>query len=227
MPQTGPKTPLAPVARRKAMQLLKAIHEKTGGRGRGVRDVTELESGLTPEESRGAWTDLLSLGLIERFSQEFTARLSPAGVDFIDSGRLLAESTLQPANSRKVFIVRGYDTGAREAVAQFVEEIDFRAIMLDDPAQQGRTIMEQVEAHGEADFAIVLLAPSDLGSAPSLHILMELGYFLGRLGRTKVCALAIDSAMNLPADLAGVVLESFDPSGGWKSTLRRKLHGER
>src|SRR6185369_10479000 len=67
-PLTGDPTaglPLSRNAHRIAMKLLSAIYEKTGGRSRGVRDVTELETGLTAKAARDAWRDLLGQGLIE------------------------------------------------------------------------------------------------------------------------------------------------------------------
>jgi hypothetical protein len=217
----------SPNARGKAMRLLRAIYEKTHGRGRAVRDVTELATDLTDDDAKAAWRVLLDLGLLERFSQDYVARISRAGVEFIDSGQLLAE---EAELTRKVFIVRGPDTEAREAVLRFVEEIGFRAVLLQDQADPGKTIMEQVERLGDVYFAAVLLTPDDLGSSagaaefrPRMNVLMELGYFLGRLGRGKVCAFAISSAMDLPSDLAGVALQPFDAFGGWKSALSRVL----
>jgi len=42
------------------MRLLNAIYDKTGGRGRGVKDVTELDTTLTEEEAKAAWRDLIA-----------------------------------------------------------------------------------------------------------------------------------------------------------------------
>ncbi|MDA8089955.1 MAG: nucleotide-binding protein [Nitrospiraceae bacterium] len=133
--------------------------------------------------------------------------------------------------SRKVFIVHGHDEGAREAVARFLEKIGFQAIILHEQPNQGRTVIEKVEAHGEVGFAIVLLTPDDegckVGDKPRLrprqNTLLELGYFIGRLGRSKVCTLATSKTMELPTDFAGVVWENFDMSGAWKQALGREL----
>lgn len=142
------------------------------------------------------------------------------------------ESATEPAaRPRKVFIVHGHDDGAREAVARFAERIGFDAIILKEQANQGRTIIEKIEAHGDVGFAIVLLTPDDVGSKageeprprPRQNVLLELGYFIGRLGRPNVCALSTDSKMEIPTDFAGVVWEAFDSSGGWKQALGREL----
>jgi predicted nucleotide-binding protein len=142
----------------------------------------------------------------------------------------LSEGTA-PKISRKVFIVHGHDEGAREAVARFFDKIGFQAIILHEQANQGRTVIEKVEAHGDVGFAIVLLTPDDVGCKagdepkprPRQNVLLELGYFIGRLGRAKVCTLVTDSEIEWPSDFAGVVWERFDAAGAWKAALGREL----
>lgn len=137
---------------------------------------------------------------------------------------------LKPQLSRKVFIVHGHDDGAREMVARFLERIGLEAIILHEQANQGRTVIEKVVAHGDVGFAVVLLTPDDEGCVkggtpeprPRQNVLLELGYFIGRLGRDKVCALK-RGALEIPSDFAGVVWEQMDNNGGWKQSLAREL----
>jgi|SRR5208283_205531 len=132
--------------------------------------------------------------------------------------------------SRKVFVVHGHDEGARETVARFLEQLGFEPIILHEQANQGRTIIEKVEAHGDVGFAIVLLTPDDegcqKGGTPQprarQNVLLELGYFIGRLGRKHVCALKRGD-VEIPSDFGGVVYETYDSSGGWKQALGREL----
>ena len=134
-----------------------------------------------------------------------------------------------PATS-KIFIVHGHDEGARQTVARFIERIGFEAIILSEQANQGRTIIEKIEAHDDVGFAVVLLTPDDVGgkTADSLrprarqNVLLELGYFIARLGRTRVCALA-KGELEIPTDFAGVVWEPLDDGGAWKTALAREL----
>jgi predicted nucleotide-binding protein len=135
------------------------------------------------------------------------------------------------AECRKVFVVHGHEDGPREAVARFLERIDFEPIILHEQANRGRTVIEKVEAHGDVGFAVVLLTPDDEGCLkgekpqprPRQNVLLELGYFAGRLGRANVCALKVGD-MELPSDFGGVVWEKFDgTAGGWKSALAREL----
>lgn len=105
-----------------------------------------------------------------------------------------ATATLSP----KIFIVHGHDEGARQAVARFIEHIGFEAIILSEQANQGRTVIEKIEAHSDVGFAVVLLTADDVGgkTADSLrprarqNVLLELGYFMAKLGRGRVCTLA-------------------------------------
>lgn len=135
--------------------------------------------------------------------------------------------------SRKVFIVHGHDGAAKHEVARFVDTIGLEAIILHEQANEGRTIIEKVEAYGsEVGFAIILLTPDDEGakrgdslrSRPRQNVVMELGYFIGKLGRKNVCALKAGDDMDLPSDILGVVWERFEPEGqGWKMSLAREL----
>ena len=130
--------------------------------------------------------------------------------------------------SRRVFVVHGHDDGSREMVARFLERIGFEAVILHEQANQGRTVIEKVEAHGDVGFAVVLLTPDDegcvRGGVPEprarQNVILELGYFIGRLGRGKVCALK-RGALEIPSDYAGVVYESMD--GNWQQALGREL----
>jgi predicted nucleotide-binding protein len=140
------------------------------------------------------------------------------------------ETVLKQPFSRKIFIVHGHDDGARETVARFVERIGLEAVILHEQANQGRTIIEKVVANSDVGFAVVLLTPDDEGCVKGgepeprarQNVLLELGYFIGRLGRDKVCALK-RGTLEIPSDFAGVVWETMDSNGGWKSALAREL----
>lgn len=132
--------------------------------------------------------------------------------------------------SRKVFVVHGHDEAAREKIARFLERLDFEPIILHEQASRGRTVIEKVEAHSGVGFAVVLLTPDDEGCEKGgtprprarQNVVLELGYFLGRLGRTHVCALKRGD-VEIPSDFEGVVYVGFDNSDGWKQTLGREL----
>jgi hypothetical protein len=138
----------------------------------------------------------------------------------------------RPKPSRKVFIVHGHEGEPREAVAGFLRKIDFVPVILHEQLNQGRTIVEKFEDHSDVDFAVVLLTPDDVGSPKGgaqqprarQNVILELGYFIGKLGRQNVCAIK-SGDVEIPSDIFGVVWTDFDNHGAWKAALARELEG--
>jgi len=132
--------------------------------------------------------------------------------------------------SDKVFIVHGQETDPSNAVARFLQDIGLTPVVLHEQVNRGLTVIEKVEANSDVGFAVVLLTPDDMGGLkgqapeprPRQNVVLELGYFLGKLGRSKVCALKRGN-MEIPSELAGVVWEPMDERGGWKLALAREL----
>ncbi|WP_097306379.1 TIR domain-containing protein [Pseudomonas chlororaphis] len=132
-------------------------------------------------------------------------------------------------NSDRVFVVHGHDEGARESVARFLEKLGLEPIILHEQANRGRTVIEKIEGHRDVGFAVVLLTPDDQGCVKGgqleprarQNVLLELGYFLGYLGRDRVCALK-RGQVEIPSDFAGVVWTSMNDEG-WKQALSREL----
>jgi predicted nucleotide-binding protein len=130
----------------------------------------------------------------------------------------------------RIFIVHGHEDAPREAVARFIQALGFQPIILHETPNEGRTVIEKVEAHGDVGFAVVLLTPDDQGCVKGgtpeprarQNVVLELGYFIGRLGRNRVCALK-RGELEIPSDFGGVVYEPFDAAGGWKQKLGREL----
>lgn len=138
------------------------------------------------------------------------------------------------AASRKVFVVHGRDEGARETVARLLERLDFEPIILAEQASEGRTLIEKFEDKAlEVGFAVVLLSPDDFAVGPERgelpgepnrarqNVILELGYFMGKLGRSNVAALYKPGA-ELPSDIHGLVYVRFD-GDGWKFELAKEL----
>jgi predicted nucleotide-binding protein len=169
-----------------------------------------------------------SIALLEQAIESLQERLAEAG-----PASVAARSVPAKVMSRKVFVVHGHEEAARESVARFLERLDFDAIILHEQASRGRTVIEKVEAHSDVGFAVVLLTPDDVGCvkggtpAPRArqNVVLELGYFVGRLGRTHVCALK-RGEVEIPSDFDGVVYVDFDSPGAWKQALGRELAAE-
>ena len=132
---------------------------------------------------------------------------------------------------RSAFIVHGRDGHPREAVARFLERIGFRAVVLHEQPNGGQTIIEKFERHGNVGFAVVLLTPDDVGGLAGdagqrprarQNVILELGYFIGKLGRSRVVALKAGD-IELPSDFVGVAYQEFDAGGGWQRQLAGEL----
>ncbi len=160
----------------------------------------------------------------------------------------LSRSTLDPAsthkekiantqctvNSKKVFLVHGHDVSAREYVARFLEKLQLTPVILHEQANEGRTIIEKFEAHTDVGYAVVLLTPDDVGASASSpdklckrarqNVILELGYFTGKIGRRRVCGL-FKPGVEVPSDLHGVLFIELDSQGGWRTKLAQELVG--
>ncbi len=135
------------------------------------------------------------------------------------------------SDSRNVFLVHGHDEAATESVARFLEKLDLHPIILHEQPSQGRTVIEKFEAHADVGFAVVLLTPDDVGGLASggelkprarQNAILELGYFIGRLGRSRVCALYVEG-VEIPSDFHGVVYVPYDAAGGWRLKLASEI----
>lgn len=137
-------------------------------------------------------------------------------------------------NKRKVFIVHGRDNEAKQEVARFIEKLGLQSIILHEQASSGMTIIEKIERYSnDADFALVLYTPCDLGRGAhetKIHpkqrarqnVVFEHGYLMAKLGRENVCAL-VKGEIETPNDISGVVYVGFDVQGAWKSEVAKEL----
>jgi predicted nucleotide-binding protein len=137
------------------------------------------------------------------------------------------------ATGRRVFVVHGHEEAPREAAARLLERLGLTPIILHEQPNKGRTIIEKFEDYSDVGFAVVLLTPDDRGGrhdepleAQRLrarqNVWLELGFFLGKLGRGRVCAL-YRKGVEIPSDYQGVVLEELDDPGAWKYRLAEEL----
>jgi predicted nucleotide-binding protein len=136
--------------------------------------------------------------------------------------------------SKKIFIVHGHDHVSRDMAVDFLTQLGFLPVVLHNEANQGRTVIEKFEAHADVGFAVVLLTPDDRGGSRAevaegklngrarQNVILELGYFIARLGRDRVCALR-EGNVEMPSDILGVVFLPLDDQGAWKIELSKEL----
>ena len=136
--------------------------------------------------------------------------------------------------SNRVFVVHGHDETIREKVAGFLRKLDLEPIVLHEQPNIGRTIIEKFVDYADVGFAVILLTPDDVGAVKNKendlkprarqNVIFELGYFVGILGRNKVCALK-EKNVETPSDYDGVVYTDLDAAGAWKMEVVRELKG--
>lgn len=158
----------------------------------------------------------------------------PAGYQMIvkkSDGKHSSQSLSEKrAGNPKVFIVHGHDELAKVTLARFIEQIGLNPVILHEQASSSKTIIEKIESYGDVGYAIVLYTPCDVGSkvgdanSPRArqNVVFEHGYFIGRLGRSKVTAL-VKGGVETPNDISGVVYVDLDERGAWKMDVAKEL----
>ena len=135
---------------------------------------------------------------------------------------------VQPINMSKVFIVHGHGGELKHSVARIVEKQGIEAVILSEQANQGRTVIEKFEDNSDVGGAICLFTADDVAKAKDgslekprarQNVVLEAGYFMGKLGRDHVVILA-DSEIEIPSDLSGVV---YTNTSDWKVSLLKDL----
>lgn len=145
------------------------------------------------------------------------------------SSQIPEQGTVQPKRANSVFLVHGHNETMLAQVEAFLRKLKLQPVILKDEPNKGQTIIEKLEFNADVGYAIVLLTADDEGKekgAPSLgprarqNAILELGYFMGRLGRRKVCAIC-EKSVELPSDYSGVV---YIESENWQLPLSKELH---
>lgn len=135
--------------------------------------------------------------------------------------------------TKEVFIVHGHDEATKAKVARFLEHLGLVPVILHEQPDCGQTIIEKLERHAlGVAFAVVLLTPDDVGAAKQSattlfararqNVILEMGYFISKLGRSKVCPL-YSKGVELPSDLFGVIYTPLEEHDAWQLKLAREL----
>ena len=96
--------------------------------------------------------------------------------------------------------------------------------------------MEKLLRYSGVKFAVVLLTPDDEGRSRAdvvrrknglkprarQNVVLEFGFFVGLLGRDKVCVIT-RGELELPSDMLGIVPIDYDEAGAWKTRLAQEL----
>jgi predicted nucleotide-binding protein len=130
----------------------------------------------------------------------------------------------------KIFLVHGQNAGVRGKVARFLEKLGCKPLILHELPNNGKHIFQKFSDHSAVEFAVVLLTGDDIGGRrrSKLHkrarqnVILELGFFLGKLGTDKVCSL-YEEGVELPSDYAGILYIPLKKDEKWKRDLVREM----
>jgi len=145
-----------------------------------------------------------------------------------------ASPAVQPAD-RPIFVVHGHDESALNSIRVYVHRLTgTMPLSLAEEAGAGMTIIEKFESYGKkTGYVIVLLTPDDVGQTVADHdadirpnprarqnVVLELGYFIGTLGRKNI--VVVNAGVEQPSDIAGLGYVQY-PGTNWKDDLRKEL----
>lgn len=180
----------------------------TSGLGPSFFDVVEgyvsVDDGVITSKLRFRWP------FVNLLIQDKT--LSDVGAMAIE-----VAGTRSPADSKEIFIVHGHSETAKTQLNKLLSSLGLEPVILSEQTHRGRTIIEELE-HWSAtcSFAFILMTPDDLGSEEQTrslrrarqNVILELGWFMGRLGRENVI-LINQGDLELPSDVLGVLYLQF------------------
>lgn len=139
--------------------------------------------------------------------------------------------------NRNVFVVHGRDHAIRDEVQRVLHSLSIPTIVLEKEGDAGQTVVEKFEREAaRCEYAVIICSPDDEGHLrpksrkasdqeemkprARQNVVLELGYFLARLGRANVFLLHTGS-LDMPSDLAGVIYQPGNTN--WQHKLVREL----
>ena len=114
-----------------------------------------------------------------------------------------------------IFIVHGHDTEVLNRVKKILDRLHLRYTVLHEQPNEGRTLIEKFEKNAQdIGFAIVIMTGDDKGGSKNnksseyknrarQNVILELGFFLGKIERKRVCIL-LEEGVEKPSDYEGV-----------------------
>ena len=145
----------------------------------------------------------------------------------VQTGVPTQQSSSAQLRTKKVFVVHGRDEIAKTNLEVLLHEIGLEPVVLHRQADEGMTIIEKFEKHSDVGYAFILLTPDEVAylaseeSKPDAernkefrarpNVIFEFGYFVGKLGRSRVCCLYTGD-ISLPSDVSGMIYKRYDKS---------------
>jgi len=131
-----------------------------------------------------------------------------------------------------ILLIHGRDEATKESLLEFLERLGLRPLVLHEQPDGGKSMMEKFGESPDVHFAIILLTPDDVASPRNKpkerqarvgqNVIFEFGYFWGKLGRGRVCAL-YKEGVEIPSDYSGTVCIPMDSRGGWRLLIAKEI----
>ena len=148
----------------------------------------------------------------------------------LDAIETLSMSEIQ---RKKVFVVHGHNEKVLSKTKEFLNKLQLEPVVLREQPNEGRTIIEKFERFSQVAFTVILLTPDDICGDKGIphekhkfrarqNVILELGFFLGKLGRQSICVL-YSQGVEIPSDYHGVLYVEFDESDNWQTKLTKEL----
>ena len=126
--------------------------------------------------------------------------------------------------NNRVFVVHGHNEKLKNQLEIFLIEIGLEPVVLHRKPDEGLTIIEKFEKYSDVGYAFILLTPDDVSYSASEanmldsdrkkemrarpNVIFEFGYFVGKLGRKRVCCL-YNEGVSLPTDVSGMIYKEI------------------
>ncbi|MEX2596762.1 MAG: nucleotide-binding protein [Salibacteraceae bacterium] len=161
------------------------------------------------------------------FNQQFLGYFEQVLQEIVNANPELESNELEKVQGDTVFIVHGHDNELKTEIQLLLTRAGVNNIVLHEQADKGRTIIDKLVGESESsNYAIALLSPDDLVSDGSKrarqNVILEIGYFIGRLGKERVRLLK-KGDIDIPSDLQGILYENYDNVGAWKMKICKEL----
>jgi len=135
----------------------------------------------------------------------------------------------------EIFITHGKDLKPLNELKPILTEAGLKPVVLSEQPSGGKTVIEKLEAYSDVGYAFIILTPDDLGGyveaggsiwtrpkrlrqflksaqiRPRQNVILEFGFFVGKLGRSRIACL-LKKPVEQPSDMHGIVYLSFKES---------------
>lgn len=164
---------------------------------------------------------------IHSFNNQFLDYFKEVIKEIVAANPEIEYNTAEKIKGKTVFIIHGHDNGLKIEIQLLLTRAGVNNIVLHEQPDKGRTIIDKlVEESSDSNYAIALLSPDDMlidGSKRARqNVILEIGYFIGRLGKERVRILKKGN-IEIPSDLQGILYENYDSTGVWKMKLCKEL----